>query len=146
MPTVVRYSIVLPGLKLWFNLAEWDVFAELKFDQILLPIDDFECAWKKKKKKYCHHPSTVRIWNPWNQTIWNPDLLKVGFQMVRFSNGWALAIFIWLNVKSVTYLYFCKDITYFTKILYNQTIVSKLFKHAFLFRSFMYLNINLHFL
>ena len=32
---------------------------------------------------------TVGIQNP---TIWNPDFLKVKFQIVQFSNGWALAM------------------------------------------------------
>ena len=69
------------------------------------------------------HLNTVWIWNP---TLWNLDLLKVGFQMVWFSNGRALAIVptirnpdIFVQITNYFWRY-CKD----TEPLYHYFMYS----------------------
>ena len=55
-------------------------------------VHDVEVARQQqclKRAAKFEKPITVGIWN---LTIWNPDFLKVKFQMVRFLNVWAFAM------------------------------------------------------
>ena len=78
-PKVLKLCVTCPRLIFYFVTFEKQVLTTFLsiFPQI--------CQTFQKNPK----SNTVGIWNP---TIWNPDFLKVGFQMVRFSNGQALAI------------------------------------------------------
>ena len=55
-------------------------------------------------------------WGIWNLTIWNSDFFKVGFQMVRLSNGLVLAIAIVPTIRKPDHSKsgcFCPDFKWF---------------------------------
>ena len=107
----------------WNNFKKsWGSKFEIRFHKLRAMIFIFlQGHWIKLAFKYLMTGMrytrlyTVRIWNP---TIWNPEtLLKVGFQMVQFSNGRASALvsfsFSLNHSKAKPSVSFCPDFKWF---------------------------------
>ena len=95
-----------------FKKSWFCIFLDFKWLHFRSPLLK-KCQHKLGLPPVKHLCTTVGIWN---LTIWNPEFLKVRFQKLCISNGWALAMAISLVPTIRKPGHFCQDFKWFYKM------------------------------